>query len=354
MTNDFRHDAYVNNPSKINVNLNQAFNSSILKKDTSRFIVRSTLIYLGLLVLDFLFNSTRGDVGRFNWINYVPITLYYVFILFNNRVLLKPLVIDKKNYLLYIFCFLPSLVLFSLFYDWVVPTSNYSRTLVYVILSNTYFTFIGSATFLGWSYFKEKNNLLRVNSLQRETELKQLKAQLNPHFLFNSLNNIYSYNLENNKHGNDLILKLSSLMRFMVEASDRDKILLTEELEFIENYISFEKERLGHRCEISFNKEVNHIDTETPPLILFPFIENAFKHGTIGLSKSKIEISIAVANGQLTLVVNNSIKESGINSTKTGLSNIQKRLELLYPDKHRLTINRDAENFSINLKIQLK
>lgn len=325
-----------------------------LNKESSRFIVRTVIIYIGLLVLDFIFVATRGDGSRFKISSYAPITLYYLFILFNNRVLIKPFILDNRRYVIYVLCFLPTLILFSFLYDRVIPSSNYERTFLYVILSNIYFAFIGSATYLGWNYFREKNNLLRLNSLQKETELKQLKSQLNPHFLFNSLNNIYSYNLENNKHGNDLILKLSNLMRFIVESTDKEKISLSEELDFINDYITFEKERLGDRCEIIFSKQIDHPELLIPPLIFFPFIENAFKHGTTTISQSKIEVSLQATEISLQLVVRNTINENGAISTKTGLPNIQKRLQLLYPDKHEIKVGKDGNYFTVNLKIQMK
>lgn len=184
-------------------------------------------------------------------------------------------------------------------------------------------------------------------------ELKQLKSQLNPHFLFNSLNNIYSYNLENSKQGNDLILKLSNLMRFMVETSDKDTIPLSDEIEFIDNYITFEKERLGQRCDIVFDRKIDQLNLSIPPLMMFPFIENAFKHGTATLKKSRIEIFLVIHEGNLELGVRNSIQHNEVISTKTGLSNIQKRLELLFPERYLLDVKKDSETFMISLNITL-
>ena len=98
-------------------------------------------------------------------------------------------------------------------------------------------------------------------------EIQQLKSQLNPHFLFNALNNIYSYTLHSNKFGNELILKLSELMRFILASAERNKINVEEEIKFIENYIAFEKERLGNRCDIKYDKKINYKERKIAQLM---------------------------------------------------------------------------------------
>jgi two-component system, LytTR family, sensor kinase len=327
-----------------------------LRKETKRSIVRSIIIYFGLLTLDFMFIATRGDDSLFKLSSYAPVTLYYLFILFNNRVLIKPFILDSKKYMLYVLCFLPALILFSLLYNWSVPASGDDRALVfvYIILSNAYVAFIGSATYLGWNYFQEKNKFLQLNSLQRETELKQLRLQLNPHFLFNSLNNIYSYNIENNKHGNDLILKLSQLMRYIVESSGKENITLQEELDFISNYIDFEKERSGYRCEVGIKTSIQDQDIPIAPLLFFPLIENAFKYGTSSNENSQIEIDVTQSYHNLKVsITNNIIKEGSKNSLNLGLDNVRRRLELLYPNKHQLNINITETIYHVDLSIQL-
>jgi two-component system, LytTR family, sensor kinase len=328
-----------------------------MKKSDRQLIIRTISIYLAWLMLDFFFSYSRGDYSsgtkRYQITDVLPVTVCYAWIVFHNLVLFKNLLLNRKQYFLYVVAFIPSLYLFSAIYNWIVPATQFDRSLTYMVVYNLFIALMGTAFFLSWNYFIEKKNSLILNSINKEFQLKQLKSQLNPHFLFNSLNNIYSYNLENSKHGNDLILKLSNLMRFMVETSDKDAITLSDEMEFIENYITFESERLGHRCEIVFDKEIDRLTLMIPPLMLFPFIENAFKHGTATLRKSKIEISIAVQNCNLELHVKNSIQHNGAISTKTGLSNIQKRLELLFPESHLLNVKKDSETFIVSLNITL-
>lgn len=328
-----------------------------MNKSNRHLIIRTISIYLALLLLDFFFSYSRGDYSTgkkaYQIANILPVTVCYAWIVFHNMLLFKNLLLNRKQYFFYVVAFVASLYLFSALYNWIVPSTQFERSLTFTVVYNLFYALMGTAFFLSWSYFVEKRNSLVLMSLKKEMELKQLKSQLNPHFLFNSLNNIYSYNLENSKHGNDLILKLSNLMRFMVETSDKDAIPLSDEVEFIENYIMFERERLGHRCEIVLDKRIDGLTLMIPPLMMFPFIENAFKHGTATLKKSRIEISLSIHERILELRVKNPIQHNGAISTKTGLSNIQKRLELLFPQRHSLTVKNDSETFMISLNITL-
>lgn len=200
---------------------------------------------------------------------------------------------------------------------------------------------------------------LRELSLEKErvdTELKYLKAQLNPHFLFNTLNNIYSLARKESSHTPEAILKLSKLMRFMLYEASKNDILLTEEIRMIEDYISLERLRYTDRLSITFNHTVDDRHQRIAPLLLIHFVENAFKHG---LSESRsdafIKIDITLKNGLLEACIMNSKGDTYTNDESInaiGLENIKRQLELIYP-AHTLVIQDEATIFTVALSLTL-
>lgn len=189
-----------------------------------------------------------------------------------------------------------------------------------------------------------------------ETELRFLKSQTNPHFLFNTLNNIYALARKKSDATAETVLKLSKLLRFMLYEAENASIPIAEELRMIESYIELEKIRYSDKLEISYTHSIDNNSQPIAPLILLPFIENAFKHGA-GESRfdSFIHIEIFLHAGQLRFMIENS------NSTqvapkksieKIGLSNITRQLELLYPG-HELTITNADDRFKVLLNLNL-
>jgi two-component system LytT family sensor kinase len=188
-----------------------------------------------------------------------------------------------------------------------------------------------------------------------ESELKFLKNQINPHFLFNTLNNIYALARKKSDQAPDIILKLSKLLRFMLYETNRDKISIAEEIRILEDYVDVEKVMFSGKLHISFEK---NIDDEThciTPLILLPFIENAFKHGPGSMvDDSFININIELNKGELNFLVVNSKDVANHQKTteKIGLSNVRRRLELMYSE-YKLTIEHVYNTFTVNLYINL-
>lgn len=188
-------------------------------------------------------------------------------------------------------------------------------------------------------------------------ELKYLKSQINPHFLYNTLNNLYSIALKNNDNETAIgITKLSHIMRFMLDEVDEKMILLDKEIGYLRSYIELQKLRFSEKDDvsISFDIEGNTSDIRIPPFIFIVFIENAFKYGISIRKSSFINIKFILTNEELRFNIRNSIyyknelPESGI-----GLSNIKERLELLYHDNHRLEISSANDVFNVELIIKL-
>ncbi|WP_299253461.1 histidine kinase [uncultured Aquimarina sp.] len=205
-------------------------------------------------------------------------------------------------------------------------------------------------------YNKEQKRTLTLEREQFKSELTQLRNQIHPHFLFNTLNNLYSLIIKKSDDAEDALIRLSGLMRYMLYEANVPKVPLSKEIEYLRNYIDLEKLRLNSTNTIHFTTSMNK-DSKIAPFILMPFVENAFKHGISNDKVSTIEISVISDKDVLTMTVYNTKK---INSTKNkgdetgvGLVNVQKRLELLYKDKYELIQNETVSYYKIVLTLNL-
>ena len=188
-----------------------------------------------------------------------------------------------------------------------------------------------------------------------KSELNYLRAQTNPHFLFNTLNNIYALARRNAPNTPEVIMRLSKILRFMLYECDSPLISLETELKVISDYIELEKLRYSDRLKIYFKVEVDN-DTQTiAPLLLLPLVENAFKHGVSeSRFKSHVKIDIALRRGLLILKVENTFDpDEEVNSQGIGISNVRRQLELIYPECHELKLQREADIFRVYLEINL-
>ena len=189
-------------------------------------------------------------------------------------------------------------------------------------------------------------------------ELSFLKAQINPHFLFNTLNSIYSTAItENAKNTSTAVVKLSALLRYITSVTDKQFVPLSKELAYIGNYIDLQKNRFQDTIQLTYTVEGEITDQQIVPLILIAFIENAFKHGVNPEEESFIHISIVVKEATLTF----NIRNNKVNQTQElelssglGIDNTKKRLQLIYPNKHLLQIDNTAKQFAVSLTIQIR
>lgn len=191
-----------------------------------------------------------------------------------------------------------------------------------------------------------------------EAEIKLLKGQLHPHFLFNSLNNIYSLALMKSDHTADSILMLTELLDYLVYRANMDTVSLQKELQLLENYIGLEKLRHGDKLKITLEIDVEDKEMKLAPLLLLPFAENCFKHGGVGTDGYfRIDIQLSVTSSNLYFHIVNSQKvqkEEHSVSGGIGLQNIRQRLQLIYPDRHQLTIEDTAQTYRTQLSINLE
>lgn len=208
---------------------------------------------------------------------------------------------------------------------------------------------------LGLSFLLKIDKLWKQTRIEKQNaELAYLKSQVNPHFLFNTLNGIYALSLEDSAKTPDAIVRLSELMRYVTTEINNDFVSLINEIRHIENYIELQKLRLGNTVTISFNKHAIHEDLLIAPLILIPFVENAFKHGlSAEIASIQIQLDINVS-GELSFQVINEKASAQISESGSGLENVKKRLTLIYGENHRLTIKNTDKNFFVELKLKLK
>ncbi len=209
----------------------------------------------------------------------------------------------------------------------------------------------------------DKHSLIekKQKELEREklnSELAFLKNQISPHFFFNTLNNIYSLIDINTKDSQNAILKLSKLMRYLLYETEQGHSTLSREIEFMNNYIDLMKLRMSDKVSLSVSFPDQYKDFPLPPLLFIPFVENAFKFGVSYREKSFIDITLEIVNNKLIFRSNNSIsKPAGESSQKyagIGLENVTKRLKLLFPEKHRLTVNKAGSSFNVLLEIDIE
>jgi len=201
--------------------------------------------------------------------------------------------------------------------------------------------------------FAINNRLQKVEKDKIKSELSLLKAQINPHFLFNTLNSIYALAIKKDNRTAESIVQLSELMRYIMSNIDADLIELDKEINYINNYILLQKSRLGDTVKIYYTITGNTFGKKITPLILISFIENAFKHGVNPEEDSEINININIAEYILTLFVSNKKVHSVQSENGIGLQNTMDRLSFLYPDKHTLEIKNNASDYRITLKIDM-
>ncbi|MAU14933.1 MAG: histidine kinase [Muricauda sp.] len=210
----------------------------------------------------------------------------------------------------------------------------------------------------GWDALKKQAQIDELESTIQESELQFLRNQINPHFLFNNLNNLYSYALQESPKTPEIILEMSGVLRYMLYESKEQFVSLKKELEQLGNFILLYKLQIEDRGEVRFNVDKIEGEYKIAPLILIVFIENAFKHSQSGQSSDiEIDISVKFKNDTLEFLCKNNY-ESGFSLDSVakgiGLKNVKKRLELLYPKKHILQIEEADNSYSVYLKLELE
>ncbi len=221
----------------------------------------------------------------------------------------------------------------------------------------TNFIFL-QAIAIGLQYLKRgiinQYQLQELKAKTAMTELNALKAQINPHFLFNTLNNIYGMNNIDPEKGSEMIMELSDVMRYHLEFSKQGQVRLEDEIHLLRSYIKLEQLRLRDTCEVQVDFEDADERIMISPLLFVPFVENAFKHGTHSTKDCFVHIKLTTTPSRLLFTVKNSlIANRKVVKTNIGLQNTKRRLELLFPNKHLLKIVKNEVYYLVELSIEL-
>lgn len=290
---------------------------------------------------------------------------------FTIQVLIKQYFLKKRSTVFWIE-FIASVVVFTLIrrafnYYYTYPTywPQGARSMPYLFLPkliieavNIYLIVALYTMFYFLRAWYEQQRL--AQELQRdkaEAQLELLKSQVQPHFIFNTLNNIYSLSLKKHPQTSDLIYRLSSLLSYMLYDSRKDFIPVSKEMEYIHNYIELEKIRYGERLDVAVNC-FDAVDMfNIPPFLLLPLVENSFKHGVSkDVGNSWIRIDLSVKDDWLTVKIENSRVSEALNGHAVyngiGLQNVKKRLEILYPDRHEFKYMSEGQSFLTVLKLK--
>jgi len=289
--------------------------------------------------------------------------------------LLVPYLLSKKKIFLFIFGTLVSIYLMQTLYSIVrihyfqvnypqyygkrPPYILWERmTSVIAFINNITWLAFPSIILLAIKYYRDQKDIVALKEQKKTTELNLLKNQLNPHFLFNTLNNLYALALKKSDKTPEVIAKLSEILDYMLYQCKDNYVSINKEIELLENYIALEKVRYGNRVEVVFEKSIQN-NVNIAPLILLTFVENAFKHGVSQeLNKGLIELYISATEEEVVFKLKNSKPKTSVeNGTRDkksiGMQNSEKQLDLLYPNAYQLEVNDSISEYTLELKLQL-
>lgn len=294
------------------------------------------------------------------WVSYLfnlgwAVAAFYAFYFFFYRL------IEKQRYLGYILASMLFTVglslMLSLLYCLAFP--NHPPFSLDVLLPPTMGTLIICQTgsllrgFIRW--FEDIQHQQELKQMLLRNELDMLNAQLNPHFLFNTLNNIDALIRSNPDKASESLITLSEIMRYMLYEAKKPLVRLGDEVAHYRNILSLQAMRLKDPSKVQFRVEMEDPSVEVAPLLLLPFIENVFRHASFDALDAVVDIHLQSSSNHLVCNCTNSIKKAANRSDEgIGLANLKRRLELLYPDTHKLTISNDGSRFSVQLILDFK
>jgi len=323
--------------------------------------IRLVLMFFFLLIFLTTFRIAVSEVSLVILIMIIPISgvlvLFNYYFIYSNKKKGKPKRARNFNLVLI------SLIIVTFFI--IAASAEAEEAILVGLASAAFIQFllfpISTMIFDRFSSFEGQVNQLNIKVNQGSANLSFLKSQINPHFLFNALNTLYGSALtENAEKTSDGIQKLGDMMRFMLHENLQDKISIKREIEYLQNYLDIQLLRFGKEpnLELTVQIQEDFCEGEIAPMMLIPFIENAFKHGISTKNKSWIKVNLRCLKGSIHLDVVNSVhpkkaSEDPKDESGIGLENVRKRLELLYPNTHSLTIvGNDAEHF-VHFSLQL-
>ncbi|GAB4041009.1 sensor histidine kinase [Spirosoma gilvum] len=323
------------------------------------------LAYIGALLIEKPVYTGDTVLSCFSYLFTILVHFsLFTLLIITNRSLLIPYLLEKKRFSIYAAGLIGLLFLYtisvghynpfihgSVFHDDVIQTSaGFWDTFVYglcctVIVSMLYIT-------QQWSDQQEQIKNSQITQLQ--TELKYLRSQINPHFLFNGLNSVYGSIDRSNGEARDMLVQFSDLLRYNLYEADVDLIALEKEINYLQNYVALQKARSNDNMQVNANLTYQNGGVKIAPLIFMAFVENAFKYvSRDDTLRNQINIRLNEEAGRIDFDCENSYEETESEIGGIGLSNAVRRLELLYKDRYQLAINKDQNLYQVHLTLAL-
>jgi sensor histidine kinase YesM len=323
------------------------------------FWLRNLCVFICLLVIAPLADPyvSPFDV-RFQFV-------FFIFCMYNlgtiHNWIFQRYILQKKQILLYFALFVPLLsVLIAIDYfvqDLVAPDINLPEwSIIPAFFNSMLFLLVAFGVNGAYRDLIQRQAALENELTRKRDELRFLQNQVNPHFLFNSLNNLYSSSIVEPEKVSERILQMAELLRYQLSCTKREFVPLQEEVAFLRSYIDIEKRRLGRQLSLSVMTSDAFSGHQITPLIFFPFLENAFKYSTGGIDTIQIQVEMKTNGREVQFFVKNTIPQNTATlpaSTGIGIENAKKRLELLYTDRYTLLILPETEHFTVDLRIKI-
>lgn len=335
-----------------------------VKAGKTALVFMQALLWAVFYLLLLLYTTHKWDYALYGVLNATISTGFYLAAAYGNSSWLIPSFMRKGRmaaYFLLSILFLGVLIVSRMYIEYVVLMPLHKAFYGFTWAHFSFDTITLLVSFLFGALLSVALNYLILLKQKEElmgrhaaAELNLLKAQVQPHFLFNTLNNIYSLSKSGSTKTPDMIARLSELMRYFIDDSPKDKVPLSTEMEFVHNYLDLEQLRMLHPLRLHISVEGDISNVRVPPMLLMPFVENVLKHGVDKTEKDNLlEATVAVREGRLSYKVVNSLHGencTGI-SKGFGLTNLRKRLELLYPGSFQLTTAKHDHRFVAELQI---
>lgn len=331
-------------------------------------VARHVFIWIAFTAFLVLIDTREYGIGHVV-LKHVVNVLFYALIVYFNLYFLIPYYLTQRTFLRYVLFLalsvvivtpIKAIVFYFLFTDspayreYVTFHSQYIFMLMFLVAAGSTVTKIIN----DWMRHQRDRKELETQNMQ--SELKFLRSQINPHFLFNTLNSLYALTLKKSDKAPEIVIKLSEIMRYMLYECNERLVPLYKEVQYIRNYVDLEKLRQGQKVRIDFHVQGTIGNQMIAPLIFTPFLENSFKHGVNQIAEGFVEILLEVQENHVILQMENSkptVQASQLPRRKSGgigLVNVRRRLDLLYPDSYTLKISDNPDKYKVYLSLVLK
>ncbi|MEL6535461.1 MAG: histidine kinase [Bacteroidota bacterium] len=317
------------------------------------------LLFWGGLLLIFYFQNEDSSWEANQ--NGVIILAIAIGVTYFNLYVVMPRFLLKKQYVLYVLGLSLTLLVGAMLLTWLIPDLRQIGNIpvfVQQIINLFMMVLLTGGAQLGYKYFANQLRLREIENKQLKTELSLLKSQIHPHFLFNTLNNLYGLiNQQENDRAAEVTVRLSALMRYLLETSKADLVSLNKEIQFLRDYMELEKIRIPDHAIVQFTVSPMHHDVLVPPLLFIPMMENAFKHG-VGphVPKPEVRFLLSLQGNDVFFESVNTLGSGAVSQPEAsgmGLANLRKRLDILFPQEYILETDITDTHYKIRLNFSV-